>query len=81
VRDALGRSAMTMNGETAELFLGSEGLEGDLNVRDETGVDRIHLNGATGDIELMGADLAEEFASDTPIAAGAGLLPVLLMQR
>ena len=51
-----------LNGETAELFLGSDGVEGDLIVRDVDGVDRIRLNGANGDIELMGADLAEEFA-------------------
>ena len=30
-------------------------------MRDDTDTDRIHLNGADGDMILMGADLAEDF--------------------
>jgi hypothetical protein len=76
IRDAAGRDALRLNGETAELFIGTDGLEGDLIVRNAEGVDTIHLNGATGDIELMGADLAEEFAADIPLAAGTVVVAI-----
>lgn len=76
IRDAVGRNAVEINGDTAEVFIGSGGLEGDLVVRDVAGVDRIRLNGATGDIELMGADLAEEFSSAVALEPGTVVVAV-----
>ena len=52
-----------MNGDNAALYIGANGNEGDIIVRNSSGTDTIHLDGNSGDIRLMGADVAEEFAS------------------
>ena len=62
VRDSEGRDVMHMDGHNAALYMGANGNEGDLIVRNAAGTDTIHLDGNSGDIRLMGADLAEEFA-------------------
>lgn len=74
VRDGEGREVMHMNAQNAALYLGANGNEGDLIVRNGAGTDVIHLDGNSGDIRLMGADLAEEFAAPTDVEAGSVLI-------
>jgi hypothetical protein len=76
VRDVVGRDVLNMNGENATLIVGVAGNEGDIIVRDDTGADRIQLNGSTGDIKLLGADLAEDFDTETEISPGAVVVAV-----
>lgn len=69
-----GKRVIGMNGATASIVCGGNGLDGDVYVLDAKGVVRIRLNGHTGDIELTGADCAEEFdaegdAADMPPGA------------
>ena len=71
VRDSEGRDVMHMDGNFAALYLGTNGNEGDLFVRNSAGTDTIHLDGNSGDIQLMGADLAEEFGSPMEVEAGS----------
>jgi hypothetical protein len=74
VRDSGGRDVMHMNGDNAALYIGANGNEGDIIVRNSSGTDTIHLDGNSGDIRLMGADVAEEFASPTGVEAGSVLI-------
>ena len=55
-------------------YVGADGNEGDLIVRNGDGTEVIHLDGGSGDILLMGADLAEEFAGSSDIEAGSVLI-------
>jgi hypothetical protein len=52
---------MKFDASRAALYIGSEGNEGEIHVRDGSGNNRIQLDGRTGDIKLQGADCAEEF--------------------
>lgn len=54
------REAMRFDASHAALYMGSEDNEGDIIVRDNAGKERIRLDGASGDIKLFGADVAEE---------------------
>jgi hypothetical protein len=45
----------------ATLYLGCQGIAGDLIVHNEAHKRTIHLDGQEGDIKLLGADCAEEF--------------------
>lgn len=74
VRDSAGRDVMHMDGNNAALYVGANGNEGDIFVRNASGTDVIHLDGNSGDIRLMGADLAEEFTSATAVEAGSVLI-------
>lgn len=55
------REVMKFDASRAALYIGSEGNEGEIHVRDGSGNNRIQLDGRTGDIKLQGADCAEEF--------------------
>jgi len=61
IADAKGQTIFKVNGFSGSVVIGVEGNAGDLYVLDEKGEISIHLNGVTGDIELTGADCAEEF--------------------
>jgi hypothetical protein len=76
VQDADGNEVFHLNGENATLIVGAQGNEGDIIVRDSTGADRIHLNGSDGDIKLLGADVAEDFAVAVPLAPGTVVVAV-----
>ena len=76
VRDGDGRNVIHLNGSNAALYVGASGNEGDVIVRNSAGTDTIHLDGNSGDIRLMGADLAEEFAATTEIEPGSVLVAV-----
>lgn len=52
--------------------LGGAGAEADLRIYGADGEAKIHLDGNTGDIRLVGADCAEEFELDTPEAVEPG---------
>lgn len=56
-----GKTIISLNGATGTLTIGSQGHDGEISILDKTGNLRIHLDGDNGDIELMGADCAEEF--------------------
>lgn len=55
------REVMKFDASHAALYIGAKGNEGDILVKDGAGKTRIHLDGASGDIKLQGADCAEEF--------------------
>lgn len=59
--DGVLREVMKFDAFQAALYIGAEGNEGDIIVRDGAGNERIRLDGHTGDIRLQGADCAEEF--------------------
>jgi hypothetical protein len=71
VRDGDGRNVIHLNGSNAAIYVGASGNEGDVIVRNSAGDDTIHLDGNSGDIRLMGADLAEEFTAKTAIEPGS----------
>jgi hypothetical protein len=50
-----------LGGDKAVVDVGAEGNEGDVRVFDADGDLRIHLDGASGNVNLLGADCAEEF--------------------
>jgi hypothetical protein len=50
-----------VDGEHATVYVGAENHEGHLKVRANDGDTCIHLNGATGIVEVFGADCAEDF--------------------
>jgi hypothetical protein len=53
--------------------LGGAGAEADLRIFGADGQAKIHLDGDTGDIRLIGADCAEEFDVEEPVEPGAVL--------
>lgn len=59
--DGVLREVMKFDAFQAALYIGAEGNEGDIIVRDGAGNERIRLDGSMGDIRLQGADCAEEF--------------------
>jgi hypothetical protein len=59
--DANGRRVFYFQSQYAALFLGGDGNEGDIRITNDAGVETIRLDGQSGDIELVGADCAEEF--------------------
>jgi len=61
VFDDGGRRVFYFRSQYAALYLGSEGNEGDIRITNDAGVETIRLDGQSGDIELVGADCAEEF--------------------
>ena len=60
VLDGSGREVFNFDAKYAILRIGADGNEGDIRVRDGDGNETIRLDGNTGDIELVGADWAEE---------------------
>lgn len=76
VRDGSGRRVFDMTASNAALRIGAEGNEGDIFVTDRAGVDRIHLDGQSGDITLTGADLAEEMIAVGPVRPGEVLVSI-----
>jgi hypothetical protein len=61
IRDGDGRQVFRFDSNFAVLDVGANGNEGDIRVRDDDGDVRIHLDGGSGDIKLVGADCAEDF--------------------
>lgn len=61
IRDGQGRDVFRFDSTYAVLDVGGAGNEGDIRVRDNDGDVRIHLDGNSGDIKLLGADFAEDF--------------------
>lgn len=59
--DGSPRPVIGLAADRGTLYLGIEGQEGNLVVRDDAGNTRIHLDGNSGDVRLTGADCAEEF--------------------
>jgi hypothetical protein len=52
VHDSAGRAVLAFKPGNAALYLGAKGNEGDVVVLDGKGADRIHLNGAAGEVLL-----------------------------
>lgn len=71
------REVMRFDASDAALYLGCEGSDGDLIVRDEAGNERIRLDGHTGDIRLRGADCAEQFEVAEPETIEPGTVLVI----
>jgi hypothetical protein len=61
VQDGTGRTVVHLNGERASLGIGNKGNPGDITVQNGSGKATIHLSGQEGDIQLLGADCAEDF--------------------
>jgi hypothetical protein len=76
IRDNAGTFVFTFDASFAVLDLGGKGNEGDLRLMNDAGEFTIHLDGGAGDIKLLGADLAEEFASATPVDPGSVVVAV-----
>jgi hypothetical protein len=80
VNDLDGRQVIHVDGNDATLFLGASGMDpgraGRIVIRDEDGGTRIDLDGSEADIKLMGADLAEDFDTATPVAPGTVVVAV-----
>jgi hypothetical protein len=70
IRDNAGRDALVFDGKHAALYLGATNNEGDLRIRNNAGDDTIRLDGQSGDIELLGADCAEDFDTTCDVAPG-----------
>ena len=68
--DEAGQRVLRFIGNNATLTVGAKGATGVIKVVDASGELRILLDGHTGDIELTGADCAEEF----DLEASAGLV-------
>jgi hypothetical protein len=76
VRDG-GRQVVHLGGDTAVVDVGAEGNEGDVRVFDGDGELRIHLDGASGDVKLLGADCAEDFTVRDAAAIEPGSVLVI----
>lgn len=70
VNDATGRNIFHMHSDEAQFIVGAEGNPGDIYVRDDAGANSVHISGSGGDIILAGADLAEDFQTETPLPPG-----------
>ncbi len=75
VKNSAGKSLFHFDSERAALYLGGQGNEGDLIVRDKNNKERIKLDGGQGDIKLFGADCAENFV----VAGGDRVEPGTVM--
>jgi hypothetical protein len=62
---------------TSSLTVGGLGSEGDVRVLNEAGEITVHIDGNTGDVELLGADCAEEFEVDPSQAPEPGMVMVI----
>lgn len=76
IRDSAGTFVFTFDANFALLDIGGSGNEGDLRLLNNAGQVSIHLDGGAGDISLLGADLAEEFASDAEVEPGSVVVAV-----
>jgi hypothetical protein len=78
VLDDKGGEVLRFEPSSATLRLGGTGgTDGDVEVRNGEGKVTIHLDGATGDIKLMGADCAEVFAARDLAALEPGSVCVI----
>jgi len=76
IRDNAGTFVFTFDANFAVLDIGGKGNEGDLRLMNDAGEFTIHLDGGAGDITLLGADLAEEFASSEAVEPGSVVVAV-----
>jgi hypothetical protein len=68
--NAQAKESLTIDGKNADIFLGGNGNDGDILIKNKSGVNTIHLDGDAGDIKLLGADCAEDFAIVEATEAG-----------
>jgi hypothetical protein len=61
LRDVSGNESVEITGTTGNITVGTKGTAGSINVIDLFGNKRVNILGDSGDIELLGADCAEEF--------------------
>jgi len=76
VMDSSGRFVFRFDANAAVLDIGAQGNEGDVRVYNTDGEVTIRLDGNAGDIQLRGADVAEDFGSAGGIDAGAVVVAV-----
>lgn len=76
IRDNAGRFVFRFDATHALLDLGAQGNEGDLRILNNDGEVTIHLDGSTGDIQLIGADVAEEFCSASGVEPGSVVVAI-----
>jgi hypothetical protein len=77
VLDSGGKEAFVVEGASAELSVGRPGKAGDVRVFNQAGQVTVHLDGRAGDIELLGADCAEEFEIDSAQPLEPGMVMVI----
>jgi len=75
VKDAQGHPLFLFDSTYAALYVGGQGNEGDVVVRDGQNRERIKLDGQAGDITLTNADVAEDF--DVAVDVSRGTVMVL----
>jgi hypothetical protein len=76
IRDGAGTFVFRFDANFAVLDIGGAGNEGDLRLHNDADAVTIHLDGGSGDIKLFGADLAEEFASCSPVEPGSVVVAI-----
>lgn len=64
IQDGNGQTTVRVDAGTATLSVGAVGNSGDIVLLDGNGQTTIHLDAGQGDIQLLGADCAEEFDVD-----------------
>ena len=74
IRNNAGTFVLRFDASFAVLDIGGQGSEGDIRLYDDAGDVSIHLDGGAGDIRLMGADVAEDFAAAEEIEPGSLLV-------
>ena len=74
IRNDAGTFVFRFDANFAVLDIGGQGSEGDIRLYDDAGDVSIHLDGGQGDIKLMGADVAEDFASAEEVEPGSLLV-------
>jgi hypothetical protein len=66
-----------LDGFNARLSIGADGNGGHIDIKDSSGKEKIRLNGDTGDVQLLGADCAEDFDVAETEKIGPGTVLVI----
>ena len=77
VKSTTGHNLLHFDSSYAALYLGGQGNEGDVIVRNGSGNETIKLDGGSGDIILTNADCAEEFDFENACDVSPGSVMVI----
>jgi len=61
LKNSSGEEIIALDARSGNVLLGGAGASGDIFIKNENDIDTIRINGATGDIEFLNADFAEDF--------------------
>jgi hypothetical protein len=77
LRDSQGKNSISIEGGSASMLMGGNGINGRITLRDSAGQNTIKLDGKEGDIILQNADCAEHFDVADPTGIDPGTVVVL----